>query len=77
MSHFKRLLQRRFRDAPWNIFALWSYTLLAILFLSEIVLAQNSTYDYIAVSSGPGGGPLAAKLTEAGNFVLLLEAEDD
>ena len=37
----------------------------------------NSTYDYIVVGSGPGGGPLAANLARAGLSVLLLDAGDD
>ena len=36
-----------------------------------------STYDYIVVGSGPGGGPLAARLAIAGKTVLLIEAGDD
>lgn len=36
--------------------------------------AVNSTYDYIVVGSGPGGGPLAADLARAGYSVLLLDA---
>ncbi|KAH8817314.1 putative choline dehydrogenase [Xylogone sp. PMI_703] len=35
------------------------------------------TYDYIVVGSGPGGGPLAARLALAGYKVLLLDAGDD
>jgi len=34
-------------------------------------------WDYIIVGSGPGGGPLAARLAEAGMRVLLLEAGGD
>jgi choline dehydrogenase len=35
---------------------------------------SDAEYDYIIVGSGPGGGPLAARLAEAGRTVLLLEA---
>jgi choline dehydrogenase len=35
------------------------------------------TYDYIVVGSGPGGGPLSARLAIAGHKVLLVEAGDD
>lgn len=45
--------------------------------LPLLIQAQNSTYDYIIVGSGPGGGPLAANLARAGHSVLLLEAGDD
>lgn len=34
-------------------------------------------FDYIVVGSGAGGGPLAARLAEAGMNVLLLEAGSD
>ncbi|PVH97492.1 GMC oxidoreductase [Periconia macrospinosa] len=34
-------------------------------------------YDYVIVGSGPGGGPLAARLAMAGHKVLLVEAGDD
>jgi choline dehydrogenase len=46
-------------------------------FLPATIFAQNSTYDYIVVGSGRGGGPLAASLAKAGQSVLLLEAGDD
>ncbi|KAH7121919.1 GMC oxidoreductase [Dactylonectria estremocensis] len=36
-----------------------------------------SVYDYVVVGSGPGGGPLAARLAIAGKKVLLIEAGDD
>jgi len=38
---------------------------------------DNTTYEYIIVGSGPGGGPLASNLARAGHSVLLLEAGDD
>jgi len=34
-------------------------------------------YEYIVVGSGPGGGPLAARLAIAGFKVLLIDAGDD
>ncbi|KAI8264233.1 Halomucin [Colletotrichum sp. SAR11_239] len=39
--------------------------------------AENNTYDYIVIGSGPGGGPLASNLARAGFSTLLLEAGDD
>ena len=35
---------------------------------------SDSNYDYIVIGSGAGGGPLAARLAEKGQRVLLLEA---
>jgi len=37
----------------------------------------STTYDYIVVGSGPGGGPLAANLARAGYSTLLIEAGSD
>ncbi|KAJ9200367.1 CAZyme family AA3 [Paecilomyces variotii] len=34
-------------------------------------------YEYVVVGSGPGGGPLAARLAMAGHKVLLIDAGDD
>ena len=34
-------------------------------------------YDYVVVGSGPGGGPVVARLAIAGHKVLLLDAGDD
>ncbi|CRK42383.1 hypothetical protein BN1723_000793 [Verticillium longisporum] len=48
---------------------------------SQLVTRQTGTilasYDYVIVGSGPGGGPLAARLAIAGKKVLLIEAGDD
>ncbi|KAI0530322.1 GMC oxidoreductase [Xylaria digitata] len=37
----------------------------------------NSTYDYIVVGSGAGGAPLAARLSQSGYTVLLIDAGED
>ncbi|KAF8190800.1 hypothetical protein BJ912DRAFT_1142606 [Pholiota molesta] len=60
--------------------AIWSSLLTkAARIESRTALAanQNATYDYIVVGSGPGGGPLAARLAQAGFSVLLIDAGDD
>jgi choline dehydrogenase-like flavoprotein len=38
---------------------------------------EQSQFDYIIVGSGAGGGPLAARLVEAGKKVLVIEAGPD
>ena len=40
-------------------------------------LGAADEWDYIIVGSGPGGGPLAARLAESGMRVFLLEAGGD
>jgi choline dehydrogenase len=46
---------------------------------SAVYGAKNctSTYDYIVVGSGPGGGPLAVTLAKNGYKVLLVEAGEE
>jgi choline dehydrogenase len=56
------------------IAALFIATISSITALSQ---GSNDTYDYIAVGSGPGGGPLAVNLAKAGFKTLLLEASDE
>lgn len=50
---------------------------LALVLFATASVANNNTYDYIVVGSGPGGGTLAANLAKAGESVLLIEAGDD
>jgi cellobiose dehydrogenase (acceptor) len=37
------------------------------------ILVDNQTYDYIVVGSGAGGMPVAERLSEASNSVLMIE----
>ncbi|KAK4139307.1 uncharacterized protein C8A04DRAFT_15978 [Dichotomopilus funicola] len=55
------------------------YPLLSTLAILSPILtsAQDVSYDYIVVGSGPGGGPLAADLARAGYSTLLIEAGSD
>ncbi|KAJ4303472.1 hypothetical protein N0V90_002367 [Kalmusia sp. IMI 367209] len=54
---------------------------LGLVSMSTITAALDpsalDTYDYVVVGSGPGGGPLSARLALAGHRVLLIEAGDD
>ncbi|KAK4233046.1 hypothetical protein C8A03DRAFT_39273 [Achaetomium macrosporum] len=57
------------------------YRLLSALAASAAIVADAapsaSSYDYIVVGSGPGGGPLAADIARAGYSTLLIEAGGD
>jgi choline dehydrogenase len=54
------------------------YHILSALAASVAIAAPAaSSYDYIVVGSGPGGGPLAADLARAGYSTLLIEAGGD
>ncbi|EEY23733.1 choline dehydrogenase [Verticillium alfalfae VaMs.102] len=44
---------------------------------SAAAAVELSSYEYVVVGSGAGGGPLAARLALAGHKTLLLEAGDD
>ncbi|KAF9478102.1 putative choline dehydrogenase [Pholiota conissans] len=58
---------------------IWSSLLTNAIKIETRTTTQNTTntYDYVVVGSGPGGGPLAARLAQAGFSVLLIDAGDD
>ena len=37
----------------------------------------EETYDFVVVGSGPGGGPLACRLAQAGYTVCVIDAGAD
>jgi choline dehydrogenase len=53
------------------------FSILATAVTVASAVETASSYDYIVVGSGPGGGPLACYLARAGYSTLLLEAGDD
>ncbi|CAI6342250.1 unnamed protein product [Periconia digitata] len=55
----------------------WLTSLFLVSCCSALAVRQVETYDYVVVGSGPGGGPLSARLAIAGYKVLLIEAGDD
>ena len=57
---------------------LFPFLLSPLSFASSTPVPKSaSTYDYIVVGSGPGGGTVSVNLARAGYSVLLLEAGTD
>jgi choline dehydrogenase len=63
------------RRSFWAGLAITLFT--AVSSVSATSKCQASTYDYIVVGSGPGGGIVASNLALAGHSVLLIEAGTD
>ncbi|KAK2600045.1 hypothetical protein QQS21_005209 [Conoideocrella luteorostrata] len=58
--------------------SIWKSAILGASLLGSLVSAVRLTsYEYVVVGSGAGGGPLAARLALAGHKTLLIEAGDD
>lgn len=65
--------------AKMVLFPSLSASALVLLSLTQLTSgeAPDAEYDFVVIGSGPGGGPLAAKLSRAGHTVLILEAGSD
>ncbi|KAH6631391.1 hypothetical protein F5144DRAFT_570860 [Chaetomium tenue] len=50
---------------------------LGAAYVALVQAVDLTGYEYVVVGSGPGGGPLAARLALAGHKTLLIEAGDD
>lgn len=60
-----------------NTVSIFCWAALVAFGLAGYTTQESPEYDYVVVGSGPGGGPLAARLAIAGQRVLLLEAGSD